>query len=71
MDNICIETNEADIRGFRNLLMNYKMIFIICLMEDILAILNTLSLALQKQGILLVDIKHVIKIVIQKNERHE
>ena len=35
-------------------------------MEDILAILNTLSLALQKQGILLVDIKHIIKIVIQK-----
>ena len=34
-------------------------------MVDVLAILNTLSLAFQKQGILLVDIKHVIKIVTQ------
>ena len=34
-------------------------------MVDVLVILNTLSLAFQKQGILLVDIKHVIKIVTQ------
>ena len=35
-------------------------------MADILAILNTLSLALQKQGVLLVDINSVLNITLEK-----
>ena len=61
MDMICIDTNDADIRGCRNMLMSHKLLFCICLMTNILAILNTLSLALQKQGVLLVDINSFLK----------
>ena len=43
---------KYDVRGYRNLLMNYKKFFL-CLMADVLAVLNTLLLALQKQGILI------------------
>ena len=35
-------------------------------MTDILAILNTLSLALQKQGVLLVDINSFLNITLEK-----
>ena len=66
MDMICIDTNDADIRGYRNMLMSRKLLFCICLMTDVLTILNTLSLALQKQGVLLVDINSFLNITLEK-----
>ena len=55
IDHICLETKETDIRGYRNMLMEH-LAFCLCLMTDILAVMDTLSLTLQKQGSLLVDI---------------
>ena len=63
---LLINTNESEVRGYRNLLMDHKVLFFICLMVDILKLLNTLSLSLQKQGALLVDIKHIIRITLEK-----
>ena len=60
LNKTCIGTNESEVRGYRNLLMDHKVLFFICLMADILKRLNTLSSVLQKQGAPLVDIKHVI-----------
>ena len=57
---MCIDTNESEVRGYRNLLMDHKVLFFICLMTDILKGLITLSLALQKQGALLVDISRQV-----------
>ena len=72
IDHICIDTNESEARGVRNLLINNKMIFFICLMSDVLAVLNTLSLGMQKQGILLVDIKHLKELAVEKLKKmHE
>ena len=68
-DHICLETKETDIRGYRNMLMELHIIFCLCLMIDILVVMNTLSLALQKQGSLLVGIKHMVDIttdILQK-----
>ena len=62
IDHICLETKETDIRGYRNMLMEHRIVFCLCLMTDILAVMNTLSLVLQKQGGLLVDIKHMVDI---------
>ena len=45
---ICINTKESEVRSCRNLLMDHKVLFFICLMADILKLLNTLSLVLQK-----------------------
>ena len=44
------------------MLMEHRIVFCLCLMTDILAVMNTLSLALQRQGSLLVNIKHVVDI---------
>ena len=44
------------------MLMEHRIVFCLCLMTDILAVMNTLSLALQKQGSLLVDIKQMVEI---------
>ena len=44
------------------MLMEHHIVFCLCLMTDILAVMNTLSLALQRQGSLLVNIKHVVDI---------
>ena len=52
LNQIYIYKNESEVRGYRNLLMNHKVLFFICLMADMLKLLNTLSLALQKQGAL-------------------
>ena len=38
-------------------------------MADILKFLNTLSLALQKQGAVLVDIKHTIRVTLEKLQK--
>ena len=57
---MCIDTNESEVRGYRNLLTDHKVLFFICLMTDILKGLITLSLALQKQGALLVDISRQV-----------
>ena len=61
-DPISLQTKETDIRGYQNMLMEHHIVFCLCLMTDILAVMNTLSLALQKQGSLLVDIKHMVDI---------
>ena len=36
----CIDTNESEVKGYRNLLTDHKVLFCICLMADILKILN-------------------------------
>ena len=70
LNEICINTNESVVRGHRNLLMDHKALFFICLMADILKLLNTLSLALQTQGALLVHIKqHTIRITLEKLQK--
>ena len=56
LDQICLETNESEVRGYRNLLLQHKVLFCICFMTDILSIMNTLTLTLQKEGALMVDI---------------
>ena len=61
-DLIYLETKETDIRGYRNMLKEHRIVFCLCLTIDILAVMNTLSLALQKQGSLLVDIKQMVEI---------
>ena len=65
LDQICLDTNESEVRGFRTRLIQHKIIFCICLLTDILAILTILSLVLQKQGILFVDIKHSVGVTLQ------
>ena len=65
LNQICIDTNGSEVRGYRNLLMDHKVLFFICLMAGILKLLNTLSLALQKQGALLIDIKHITQITLE------
>ena len=63
IDHICLETKETDIRGYRNMLMEHRIVFCLCLMTEILAGMKTLFLAPQKQqGSLLVDIKHMVDI---------
>ena len=66
LDQICQDTNEAEVRGIRSMLLNHKLIFCICLMTDILSIFNLLSLTLQKQGVLLVDIKNCVGLTVDK-----
>ena len=62
IDLICLETKETDITGYRNMLMKHRIVFCLYLTTDILAVMNTLFLALQKQGSLLVDIKQMVEI---------
>ena len=62
LNQISIDTNESKVGGYRNLLMDHKVLFFNCLMADELKLLNTLSLALQKQDALLVDINHIITV---------
>ena len=40
LNKICIDTNESEVRGYRNLLMDHKVLFFICLMADIMKLLN-------------------------------
>ena len=40
LNKICIDANESEVRGYRNLLMDHKVLFFICLMADILKLLN-------------------------------
>ena len=53
--------------------MGHKVLFFIYLMSDILKLLNTLSLqkqgALEKQGALLGDIMHIIRITLGKLQK--
>ena len=49
--------------------MDHKVLLSICLMADILKLLDNLSLALQKQGALLVDIKRIIQITLEKLQK--
>ena len=44
------------------MLMEHRFLFCLCLMTDILAVMNILSLALQKQRSLFVDVKHMVDI---------
>ena len=57
IDRICLNTAESEARGYRALLINHKVLFCFCFMTDILSIMNTLSLVLQKEGALLDDIQ--------------
>lgn len=47
LNQISIDTNESEVRGYENLLMEHKALFFICLIADILylKVLNTLSQA--------------------------
>lgn len=60
LDHICLETKET-VRGYGDMLMEDCIAFCLCLMTDILALMNTLSLAFQKQSSLLVDITHMVE----------
>ena len=62
-DHICLETKKTDISGYQNMLMEHRIVFCLHSMTDILAAMNTSSSALQKQGSLLVDIKHMVNIM--------
>ena len=66
VDQICLDTNESEVRGYRTMLIQHKIIFCICLLTDILSIMNILSLVLQKEGILFVDIKHSVNVTLQQ-----
>ena len=46
------------------MIMEHKLIFCLCLMIDIMSIINKLLLALQKQTVLLVDINHYVAITL-------
>ena len=48
IDHICLETKETDIRGYRNMLMEHRIVFCLSLMTDILAVMNTLILSTSK-----------------------
>ena len=65
MDHICQDTNECDVRGYRAMLMEDRIIFCTCLMTDILAIMNVLSLSLQKENASLIDIKYLVEMTIE------
>ena len=45
---------------------NHKVLFCICFMTDALSIMNTLSLILQKEGALLVDIQCSVDLTFDK-----
>ena len=49
--------------------IQHKTIFHICLLTDILTILNILSLVLQKECILFIDIKHFIGVTLQQLQK--
>ena len=56
IDQIYLNTADSEARGYRTLLTNHKAHFCVCFMTDILSIMNTFSLVLQKEGAPLVDI---------------
>ena len=56
IDQIYLNTAESYARGYRALLKNHKTLFCVCFMTDILNILLTLTLVLQKEGSPLVHI---------------
>ena len=66
LDQICLDTNEAEVRGFRSMLTQHRITFCICFLTDILVIMNVLSLVLQKEGILMVDIKHTVEAALDQ-----
>ena len=55
IDQICLNTAESDARGF-----------CICFMTDVLSIMTTLPLVLQKEGALLVNIKCSVDLTLDK-----
>ena len=57
---ICPNNAESEVRGYRALLTNHKVLLCICFMTDILSILNILLLVLQKKGALLVGIQCLV-----------
>ena len=64
LDQICTDTNESEARGNRRMIMEHKLIFCLCFMTDIMSIINKLSLTLQKQAVLFVDINHYVAITL-------
>ena len=56
----CPNTAESEVRGYIAVLTNHKVLFCICFMNDVLSILNTLLLVLQKKGALLVGIQYLV-----------
>ena len=60
IDQICLNTAESEARGYRALLTNHKALFCVCFLTDILSIMKTLSLVLQKTGVPLVDSQHYL-----------
>ena len=66
IDQICLNTAESEARSYRALLTNHKVLFCICFMTDVLSIMNTLSLILQMEGALLVDIQCSVDLTLDK-----
>lgn len=68
LDHLCKESYEADIRGYRIMLTSHQVVFVLCLMADVLTILNTLSLFLQKENRKYTDIKISLSETVSKFE---
>ena len=66
IDQICLNTADSEARGYRALLTNDKVLFCICFMTDVLRIMNILSLVLQKEGALFVDIQCSVDLTLDK-----
>ena len=57
LDSICEDTFEPELHCYRACMMEHVNIFTLCLMNDILGIINFFSLVLQKQERKFTDIK--------------
>ena len=66
IDQFCLTTAESEARGYRALLTNHKAFFCVCFMTAVLSIMSTLSLVLQKEGALPVDIQCSVDLTLGK-----
>ena len=66
IDQICLNTADSEARGYRAPLTNDKVLFCICFMTDVLRIMNILSLVLQKEGALFVDVQCSVDLTLNK-----
>ena len=65
LDNICEDTFEPELRCYRTDMMKHVNIFTLCLMTDILGIINFFSLVLQKHKRKFTDIKVIMESTVK------
>ena len=61
LDNLIEQSYEAEIRGYRAMLSSHRCIFTVCLLADVLTIINIFSLFIQKEGRKFTDIKIMLQ----------